>query len=56
MQTVFAGKADLMAGCDWFQTWYGAADDPALQFNQIARPAAITQKSGLQDGAWGRSS
>ncbi|MEO5768699.1 MAG: hypothetical protein ABIS92_10145 [Polyangia bacterium] len=48
-QTVFSGKPDLQAGCDWFLTWYGAADNPSLVFKQIACPAAITQKSGLRD-------
>ena len=45
----FAGKADLQAGCDWFLNWFNAADNPAFLFKQIACPAAITQKSGLQD-------
>ena len=47
--TVFAGKTDLLAGCNWFLTWYNAADNPNLVFKQIACPAAITQRSGLQD-------
>jgi hypothetical protein len=48
-QSVFAGKPDLQAGCDWFLNWFNAADNPNLVFKQIACPAAITQKSGLQD-------
>lgn len=48
-QSVFAGKPDLMEGCDWFLNWFGAADNPSFIFKQIACPAAITQKSGLSD-------
>lgn len=47
--TVFAGKPDLQAGCDWFLGWFQAADNPNLVFAQIACPAAITQRSGLSD-------
>jgi hypothetical protein len=47
--TVFAGKPDLMAGCDWFLGWYSAADNPNLTYQQIACPAALTQRSGLSD-------
>jgi hypothetical protein len=46
-QTVFADKPDLLAGCEWFLTWYGAADNPNILFKQIACPAAITSKSGM---------
>jgi hypothetical protein len=48
-QSVFAGKPDLMAGCDWFLNWFGAADNPSFVFKQIACPSAITQRSGLSD-------
>ena len=47
--TVFAGKADLMAGCTWFLGWFNAADNPTFVYKQIACPAAIIQNSGLQD-------
>jgi hypothetical protein len=47
--TVFAGKPDLQAGCDWFLGWFGAADNPNVLFKQIACPDAITQRSGLRD-------
>jgi hypothetical protein len=46
-QTVFAGKPDLLAGCEWFLTWYVGADNPNVVFKQIACPAEITGKSGL---------
>ena len=48
-QTAFAGKPDLLAGCDWFAGWFSVADNPNISFKQIACPAAITQKSGLRD-------
>jgi hypothetical protein len=48
-QSVFAGKPDLQAGCDWFLNWFNAADNPNLVFKKIACPTAITQRSGLQD-------
>lgn len=47
--TVFAGKAELLAGCNWFLGWYNGADNPNLVYKQIACPAAITQRSGLHD-------
>lgn len=48
-ETVFAGKPDLMRGCDWFLGWYAAADNPNLVYQPIACPQALTQASGLQD-------
>src|SRR6185436_6107338 len=48
-QTVFANKPDLMAGCNWFLGWFGAADNPNMTAKQIACPSMITQKSGLGD-------
>ena len=47
--TVFAGKSDLLAGCNWFLGWYNAADNPNFVYKQIACPAGITQRSGLSD-------
>jgi hypothetical protein len=47
--TIFGNKPDLLEGCDWFLNWFNAADNPTFIFKQIACPAAITQKSGLQD-------
>jgi hypothetical protein len=47
--TIFADKPDLMAGCEWFLGWYQAADNPNLTYEQIACPAALTQRSGLTD-------
>jgi len=48
-QQVFGNKPDLLAGCNWFLGWFGAADNPKLTAKQIACPSMITQKSGLAD-------
>src|SRR5262249_20274649 len=42
-QQVFAGKQDLLDGCDWFLGWFGGADNPTFTYEKIACPAAITQ-------------
>ena len=46
-QSVFSGKADLLAGCNWFVNWFGAPDNPALKYQEVTCPAAITSLSGL---------
>ena len=54
--TIFAGKPDLMAGCDWFLGWFEAADNPNFTYQRITCPAALTQRSGLSDpGNWSRT-
>jgi len=47
--SIFAGKQELLDGCNWFLTWFNAADNPNVVYKQIACPAAITQRSGLGD-------
>ncbi len=44
--TVFAGKPDLQAGCDWYLNWFGGADNPKFSYKEIACPQAIKSKSG----------
>lgn len=46
-QSVFAGKPDLLASCNWFTGWFGAPDNPALVYKEVTCPAAITSVSGL---------
>ncbi len=29
-QTIFGDKPDLLAGCNWFLGWFGAADNPNM--------------------------
>ena len=48
-QSAFSNKPELMAGCEWFITWFGAADNPNFVYERIACPAALTQRSGLRD-------
>jgi hypothetical protein len=48
-QSAFSNKPELMAGCEWFIGWFGAADNPNLVYERIACPSALTQRSGLTD-------
>jgi len=45
--TVFAGKPDLLAGCNWFLNWYGAGDNPQITFKSVSCPSQLTSKSGI---------
>jgi hypothetical protein len=45
--TVFSGKPDLLAGCNWFLDWYGASDNPQITFTQVSCPSQLTSKSGM---------
>jgi hypothetical protein len=47
--TLFGGSnmSDLLAGCNWFVNWFGAADDPAFNYAEVTCPSAITSRSGL---------
>ena len=44
---VFAGKPDLLAGCNWFLTWFGAGDNPQITFKQVTCPKQLSDKSGM---------
>jgi hypothetical protein len=46
-EDVFSGKSQLMAGCEWFLDWFGAADNPDLEYEQVSCPSAITSVSGM---------
>jgi hypothetical protein len=48
-QSIFGDKPDLLAGCNWFLGWFGAADNPNMTAKQIACPALLKQWSGLSD-------
>lgn len=48
-QTIFRDKPELMDGCDWFLTWFEAADNPNVVYKPIACPPQITERSGLSD-------
>lgn len=42
------GHDDLIAGCEWFVGWYEAADNPNLQYQEVACPQAIVDVSGIE--------
>jgi hypothetical protein len=46
--SIFSGKPDLLAGCNWFVDWFGAADNPNIVFKEVTCPAALTNKSGMK--------
>jgi hypothetical protein len=35
----------LKSGCNWRYDWFQGADNPSVNFRQVACPAAITEKS-----------
>jgi hypothetical protein len=39
--------SDLAAGCSWFASWFELADNPALNYREIACPQAIIDASGV---------
>ena len=51
VQTVFANKPDLMAGCHWFIDWYGVADNPNVVAKEITCPALISSAGCRSAGA-----
>jgi hypothetical protein len=46
-QATFETKSDLLAGCDWFTGWFNAADNPRINYAEVACPAALTSKSEM---------
>ena len=48
------GLTDLEAGCKWFVDWFQVADNPALQYAEVACPEAIMGK-GIRRGGGGGS-
>ena len=43
-QTIFGNKPDLLAGCNWFLGWFGAADNPNMVVKEIACPQMIKDR------------
>jgi hypothetical protein len=43
-QQIFGNKPDLLAGCNWFLGWYGAADNPNLIYKEIACPQMLKDR------------
>jgi hypothetical protein len=46
-QAAFGNFPDLMDGCEWFTTWFAAADNPDLVYQQVTCPSEITAVSGV---------
>ena len=46
--SVFANKPELRTGCEWFTGWFGAPDNPAVTYQEVTCPDAITKNSGLK--------
>jgi len=44
--TVFAGKPDLLAGCDWFLNWFQGADNPTFQYKPVNCPSDFNSVMG----------
>jgi hypothetical protein len=46
-QAAFGSMPLLLAGCEWFTGWFGAADNPNIVYQKVSCPAAISAKSGI---------
>jgi hypothetical protein len=53
--SIFTGKADLMAACEWYVDWFQVADNPALKYAEVACPDAIQQRGMRRGGGGGAS-
>jgi len=42
--------AELAAGCEWYVQWYEVADNPNLRYQEVACPAEIVARSGIDRG------
>ncbi len=42
--------AELAAGCQWYVDWYEVADNPNLRFQEVACPAELVARSGIDRG------
>jgi hypothetical protein len=47
------GLTDLEAGCRWYVDWFQVADNPALQYAEVACPEAIMSKGVRRGGGGG---
>jgi len=43
-QTIFGNKPDLLAGCNWFLGWFGAADNPNMVVKEITCPQMLKDR------------
>lgn len=45
------GLTELQRACTWYADWFQAADNPALKYKEVACPAELTSRSGMNRGA-----
>lgn len=45
------GLSELAAGCKWFVDWFQVADNPALDYKEVACPAELNGKGITRNGA-----
>ena len=45
-QAAFGNMPQLLAGCNWVNSWFAAADNPQMVYQKIACPPEISAKSG----------
>ncbi|MES1205948.1 MAG: hypothetical protein ABUS79_08420 [Pseudomonadota bacterium] len=48
-QSAFGSRPQLLSGCMWFLSWFGASNNPDFTYQKVACPSALTQASGLSD-------
>jgi hypothetical protein len=46
-QSSFGNIPALLAGCNWFTSWYSSAANPNVIYKQVPCPSQITSKSGI---------
>jgi len=44
------GLTELQKACTWYADWFQAADNPALKYKEVACPAELTARSGMNRG------
>ncbi|PUA30968.1 MAG: endoglucanase [Cellvibrio sp. 79] len=44
------GLTELQQACTWYANWFEAADNPALKYKEVACPAELTSRSGMNRG------
>ena len=45
------GLTELQQACTWYANWFEAADNPALKYKEVACPAELISRSGMNRGS-----
>ena len=45
------GLTELAAGCKWFVDWFQVADNPNLDYKEVACPAELNGKGITRNGS-----